>query len=271
MKYCLRYQKSKEAFMKKADELLIRYEADNLTLLDFLLENKEKRTIILIDEPERFFDDDELKKFIAFKEKYPDLNFTFCLDELNFLLIAALKENNFSFFTRIYVNNWDTFRGLLDLGVSDVYIVESMGFELDKCSAIAHEKNVKIRVFPNIAQSQWEDTMDIKKFFIRPEDVYVYEDYVDIFEFLGDIRKDETLYTIYAEDKEWYGDLTELITGLNTSFDSRFIIPKFAEIRVRCGKKCMKDNKCQICEMVSALSNSLKSKGVTVEYPNKEK
>lgn len=41
-----------------------------------------------------------------------------------------------------------------------------MGFELDKISKIAHNNNIKIRVFPNVAQSSWNDTQDIYKFLL---------------------------------------------------------------------------------------------------------
>ena len=57
-------------------------------------------------------------------------------------------------FTDIYVNNWDNLLKLLDKNVSDVYIVENMGFELDKIAEMAHQKGIAIRVFPNVAQSQ---------------------------------------------------------------------------------------------------------------------
>jgi hypothetical protein len=52
----------------------------------------------------------------------------------------------------------------LDYGVTDVFITEQLGFEVDKVAEIAHSKNVQVRAFPNVAQSQYEKLDDICKF-----------------------------------------------------------------------------------------------------------
>lgn len=83
-----------------------------------------------------------------------------------------------------------------------MYIVETLAFEIDKCGNKAHEAGVNIRILPNIAQSQFADTEDVKKFFVRPEDIHHYEPYVDTLEFLCDISKEATIYKIYAIDKK---------------------------------------------------------------------
>lgn len=44
--------------------------------------------------------------------------------------------------------------GLIKCGVSELYITDSLGFEIIKVAEIAHSKDVKIRVYPNVAQSQ---------------------------------------------------------------------------------------------------------------------
>ena len=49
-------------------------------------------------------------------------------------------------------------------------------------------------------------------------------------------------------------------------FDSRYIIPRFAETRIKCGKKCLKGGKCQICERIMQLANSLKKANLIVAY-----
>ena len=38
------------------------------------------------------------------------------------------------------------------LGVSDIYLVEQMMFEIKDASLAAHKAGVKVRTFPNIAQ-----------------------------------------------------------------------------------------------------------------------
>ena len=56
---------------------------------------------------------------------------------------------------------------------------KDLGFELPLVRAFCNEHGVRIRCFANVAQSRWEGTPIFKKFFIRPEDVDIYEDYVE--------------------------------------------------------------------------------------------
>ena len=57
----------------------------------------------------------------------------------------------------------------------------------------------------------------------------------------------------------------EIIIGLNSSLDSRYIIPRFALNRIKCGKKCLKDSKCQICNRILDLSKNLKEAKLIVQ------
>ena len=56
----------------------------------------------------------------------------------------------------------EDFLGYISLGVSDIYIGEDLGFELDKVSKIAKEHNIQIRTFPNIVQTQWKYASSLK-------------------------------------------------------------------------------------------------------------
>ena len=155
--------------------------------------------------------------------------------------------------------------GLISLGVSDVYIVEELCFEIDKVAEIAHSEGVNIRVFPNVAQSSWNDSDGITKFFIRPEDVYLYEPYIDVLEFFNSRKRENTLYKIYAIEKKWFGQLSELIVGLNDDIDSRYIASEFGDKRRACRKNCVKGGKCRICDRVVALSQVLEKNNLIVK------
>ena len=132
-------------------------------------------------------------------------------------------------------------------------------------------------MFPNVAQSSWEGTAALKKFFIRPEDVDAYEPYIDTFEFWDD--SDEyrnhqkhmniVLHHIYAIDKKWFGKLNEIIYGLDCDIDSRFTIPRFAEMRIKCNKKCMKGGSCNICDNIYDLSKTLEKAEIMVKIDKK--
>ena len=179
-------------------------------------------------------------------------------ETFDYQYVETITESGVPFFYANRINNWDEFIGLIELGVTDIYIVEDLAFELDKVSQIAHEENVKIRIFPNVAQSSWRDTPDIKKFWVRPEDIDFYSQYVDVCEFFGTVEQIPTLLKIYKEDKQWFGLLNEIIIGLKTPLDSRFTDPRFAEKRIRCGKSCRKSGKCKMCDLHVELSYVLK-------------
>ena len=210
---------------------------------DFQKEQEDKYNI-KIKLP--YYDEDKYQKII---EKYP--------------------ESKFFYATGVF--DWDTLYNFLIAGVSDIYIVDGLGFELDKISAIMHEKNIQIRVYPNIAQPVWGKVNSLQKFWIRPEDTEYYEDYIDIYEFAYDrYDQQKVYYDIYFNDKKWYGDLSEIIIGLTEHIDSTCLLPRFVEKRVGCNRQCLKYSKCQMCDVILQLANTLEKKELIIEM-EKEK
>lgn len=259
MKYCIDYHRGfKNA--DKADEFTITYTKKNDVLIDFLEKFKEKRINLFIKEEISYA---ELKLLKTIRNAYPNLFLKF--ESYNPENIEDIVESGVPFFFGNRVNNWDEFLGLIDLGVTDMYIVEDLCFELNKITPIAHDAEVQLRTYPNIAQSRWRDTSEIKKFWIRPEDISMYESYLDVLEFFGSESQVSVLLKIYKEDKKWFGPLNEIIIGIHSDLDSRFITPRFAEKRIRCGKECLKGGKCQMCERIVSLSKTLKSADLMVE------
>lgn len=270
MKYCLRYKREKEMLMNSADELLIKYDKKDTNLPEFMEQYKDKRIIIVVENEKDFIESNGILKIKALIESGKGYNLSVKLLNIDNDLISQLKENNISFFLDTYVFDWDTFTYISGLGVSDIYITESLGFELDRIGEMAHKKGINVRVFPNVAQSKWNDLSGIKKFFIRPEDTEYYEQYVDIYEFFGEVSKEGVLYEIYKESKEWFGDLSEIIIDLNEELDSRFILPSFGECRVNCGKRCLKGYPCCICDRVLETSKTLKENGLKLKKIDEE-
>ena len=151
------------------------------------------------------------------------------------------------------------------MGATDVYIVENLCFELDKISELVHSYNAAIRVYPNIAQSKWDDTPALKKFFIRPEDIDEYEKYIDTIEFYNVDKQIDIYYNIYKIKKQWFGKLNEIILDFNSEIDNKYIIPRFAEMRIKCGKNCFKGGHCRRCEVIEELSSSLEQSELVVK------
>ena len=77
-------------------------------------------------------------------------------------------------------------------------------------------------------------------------------------------------YNIYNSNL-WFGDLKEIIIGFDISLDSRFVVPRFAEKRIRCGRECLKGGNCQICFRIDELSKSLEKAGLMIKIDKDNK
>lgn len=273
MKYCINYS-NKSHIIDKVDEILIRYDKNKILELftQFIPAHLNQRIIVqLIEENNIDTIVNNLKKIISIYNENKDIKFDIQLPFYNQKFIEELKDTNLKYFFKAAANSWDKFTGLISQNVSDIYITDELAFELDKVAEIAHKNNIKVRIYPNVAQSRWDKLSDILKFFIRPEDIEMYEPYVDVCEFYGDkAQQIDTYYKIYQEDKKWFGDLQEIIIGLDSKIDSRYIIPRFAEKRIKCGKDCLKGGKCEMCKRILDLSKQLENAHLIVQI-DKEK
>lgn len=270
MKYCLPYNKytfDKE-FVNEADEWTIDYNPDDVTLFKFLDVYKDKRINFRIGDKIDIKEEVGIGFIKEITNKYPNL---YILIQQYSPEIKEILQNNEikNYFFSTYVSNIDLFYILVNSGASDIYIVESLGFDLDKISKVAKEKNVAIRIFPNVAQAISDEIPNLKRFFIRPEDIQDYEEYVDVCEFFYEDETCLNYLNIYKNMKEWYGDLSEIINGLNVNLDSRYILPRFGEVRAKCGKKCFKGEPCHICELIQESSGLLEEAGLVIEKEKK--
>lgn len=253
MRYCLPYIRGSK-YMDLAEEIIVPYDSKDVNFLKTLTSKEtmlKNRIIIDIKDDDDFIINHSENIFLTLKEDYSHINFA--LRFLNYnsnmdLIYGFCLNYKIPFFFSTYVRDLDTFHGLIDLGVSDLYIVEEMGFMLDKLGPLASAAGVSIRVFANVCQSSWKLGDTVKSFFIRPEDVPIYEPYVDVIEFFGEYSRQESMYRIYSINRKWYGNLQEIITGLKVELDSRYITPLWAAARLGCQKHCLKGTPCHICK-----------------------
>lgn len=273
MRYCVPYYKNFK-YMEEVDEVIVPYIKEDVNFIKSLT-SKEKlingTVIIHVQDIVDFYENECIGIFKGLKVNYPEVKFKLKFAEYSSVLdkfFATLVEHEIPFFFEERVRSWDVFHGLIDIGVSDIYIVEELGFSLNKLGPIAHAKNVSIRCFANVAQSMWERERSIKSFFVRPEDVPIYEPYVDVLEFFGTSQQIyETLYRVYAISKKWFGQLNELIIGLDSEVDSRTIPPSmFAKYRTKCEKRCLKGSTCDICNRFVDVAANFEENGLIFKY-----
>ena len=186
-------------------------------------------------------------------------NFAVRVDIIQNEVVEELKKQDIPFFYANYANTPDEIYGMIQRGVSDVYVTESLAFSIEKISPYYKTKGVNVRMIPNIAQYRKgfkENIPDPCKFFIRPEDVEIYEPYVDTFEIIAPDDRLSVLFEIY-NNRQWLGDLKDLIVGLEESFFNTGLVPYFGPERLKCGQKCMQE-KCNLCLQMKELSDKFK-------------
>ena len=262
MKYCIKYEPKLKISYAEADEIILPYDQNNRNIVNFLEKYQEKTIIFDLKE------ECDIKLLKAFIDKYPNLKIrlTQNLIKTNAEFFEKIFELKMPFFFEDHAYSWDTLYNLLYYSPTDIYITQELGFELDKIAKILHERGIQVRVFPNVAQAGGKNIDAIKTFFIRPEDIQYYEPFVDVCELYGHDRKAATYLKIYKKDQKWFGQLGEIIIGYKGILDSRFIIPIFAQARVKCGKKCLKGRKCHICERIEEAAETLKDNNLLIKH-----
>ena len=257
MRYAIRYYRGCRV-LDKANEIIIKYDKVDSALLNFVQKWKPNQRIVL--DVTELDDEDILKSIDIFKEAiklHKQMAVMLTKDQI----YTDIAMNNIPFFFFNGVYNLDELVWQTNLGVSDIYITGDLGFWLKDIYEVYHDK-VNIRVVPNEVQSPSVDYSDnFKKFFIRPEDVEMYEQYVDIFEFGGSLKAQPALYDIYR-DGRWMGDLSTIIIGLNESINTETIMPIFVA-RINCKKKCA-FGKCHICDHIKIAAQEIEDKGLVI-------
>ena len=256
MKFAIKFYQGCRT-LQKADEIIIKYNEKSASLIDFVQKWEEHQRIIVditeletpIEECLTIFEEarklhKEFAVLLSYNQDYVDL-----------------AEMNIPFFFIEGVSCFDDLANQIQLGVSDVYIINELGFNLEKISELCHKNNVQVRVYPNVAQSGSKLNMNtFQQFYIRPDAVQLYEEFVDVFEFFGPLDRQPVLYDIYY-DERWLGNLNEVILGLNKVVNNQTIMPYFDTSRIRCNKRC-NFGKCDICGAVENLGKALEEKGV---------
>ncbi len=236
--------------------------------LDEFIEKYKTHRINMIFDIE--FQEDDIKIIKALLEKYPECELISCFPFYQPNIEELLVENNIPHYYSEFITTWDKFQGFLSLEVTDIFIAEELAFSAKILSKNAKKNGKSLRAFCNVCQSSWDRTESIKTFFVRPEDIYLYDGIIDTFEFYVDSRnvtKINTLYEIYAKDQFWHGNLSQIIVGYIGDENSQYMLPRFGEHRLNCGKSCAQGIKpsCHICDKIIELEEFLKSEKIAVQ------
>lgn len=240
MKYSVQAHQPKD-FLQKVDEIKLQYK-DRETLYDYETWGlMDKDIVISIPYNEQDIDWDFLS---VMAEK---MNLTLALGSM--LMINECLKRHIKYYWNYPVSTYYDLEGVLYCGVSQVQLAAPLTFDLERVTEIIPEE-VKIRVVANMAYEYYLPHRDgIEGFFIRPEDVELYEPYIDIIEFMtSNLEQERQLFTIYTVDKKWPGNLRFIINNLDVDVDNRGLNgTNFAEERLVCGQKCKRNFSCNFC------------------------
>lgn len=169
----------------------------------------------------------------------------FIIETDNLRIIEACKLLKIKFYWGLPIDNLYDLQATMDLGSCYAKITTPLTHMLDKVNMY----DIKIRVSPNISYYETLPREDgVLGAWIRPEDEEVIEDFIQVYEFEDcDVKKEQALYRIYAEDKRWPGQLSYIITNLNYKGTNRLIPKRLAEHRMFCQQRCLAGAGCREC------------------------
>ena len=267
MKYSMYYYYGSR-HKDKIDEISIIYREKSLRLIDFAKERPEQQRLVLdITQLSNEVIEECFEIFAEAAKMHPNIAVKMLIKQAD---PQYLIDNNIDFFYEKFIGTWDELNSLINAGVSDVYITNELGFHMDEVSSYCHSKNINIRVFPNVAQSiDPFDNLDmLTKFFIRPEDVKIYEEYVDYMELWGRSSDLDFCYDIYKEGK-WLGLLNQIIIGYEGNELNRELSNMFGLYRTKCKKRCSYTG-CSICHRFGDLSLKMGEAGLGLDYSKED-
>ena len=148
--------------------------------------------------------------------------------------------------------------GVYFAGANEIIIGTPLTFDLPNVRKMIGD-DIILRTTCN---SAYEDYMHhfngICGFYIRPEDIPVYEEYINVITFdAKSLNQERRLFDIYHNDKNWPGNLNLLIKNLNADVDNRGIVEEFAKTRIKCQQKCMMGKPCRSCIMIFDYVNTI--------------
>lgn len=270
MNFAIPFTRKFNYFNQPNVEINIHYKPKVKELDDFISKYSQKRINLIFQEGE-FDKERDLPLIEAFREKYPQCELIMRLPVYSRQIQSFLAQKQLPHYYYILANRWGIFNGLLNTSVTDIYISEDLCFSLDIIQQKVKDKNKKIRTFCNVCQTTWPEEESLRTFFIRPEDVFLYNKYIDVVEFF-EAEKDKnalnTLYNLYNKGERWAGPLKEIIKGFKGDTDSYYLFSRFGEKRLDCGKRCNVSN-CSFCVQAASLADTLKQNKIGIFYKNK--
>lgn len=169
-------------------------------------------------------------------------------------IMKELISKGYNAYYGYWVSDWELFTNLQNLGVSDIRIDGPLGFQTELLAKA--KKNTKIRCYPHYSASASIMPPAANHFFIRPEDVCLYEDAIDILDLREpDPERQQTLFNVYNRGTFDY-DISLLIHNVPSDVNN-VGLKDFAHERLHCKQRCKQPN--SHCDLCNAKFNYIKA------------
>lgn len=264
MKYSLPFYAG-NPYLNKADEISIRYTAaDEAALSEFLDQHTHQRVVLRIPQSSGLTDKNYYYLQELFK-LYAAGSVICCFDTLTLSSAQAALPHFFAYDCK----DIEEIVALAAQGVTDIYVGSNLGYQLD---IIRKMVQCNIRFRPNLIQNAFAFSDIETQFFIRPEDIQLYEPYIDYIEFYYiNIKDTATAYKAYCINHRYDGWLSNIIFNAPAKIHNSCVTSVMAAERLKCHKSCVyAQSTCKICAHCYELAQTLYAKLHTIRLNEKK-
>lgn len=148
--------------------------------------------------------------------------------------------------------------------VSDILIAEPLTFNMENIKKGIKDEGISVRVNPALSKHNYalENTNDpsINHFWIIPEYVYLYEDYIDVLELSDEsVSRQETLCRTYINYDTYGNNLKFLIKNFDIDIIPNVLDEKFFKRRLNCNQTCLiSSQNCHYCSTFAKFNTQIK-------------
>ena len=168
MKYCANYHKDFR-YLDKVDEIIIKYQNQTQKQLIDFLETVRAEVRVIVKLEDNSLNIDKATEIFA-NAKVIHSNLAVMLSGPDAAFSDRLREKNIPFFYFSLVDKWDVLMSYLAVGVSDVYIVNELGFDLKDVS----KEIINAKIFRNIVIVKNKNKPgELSKIYLLEGDKYV--------------------------------------------------------------------------------------------------
>ena len=212
--------------------------------------------------------EDSIKELI---DQCPNLYIKLRPDQL--YLVGFLRKEKIKFF---FGNDIPCYSiGMLDFminqGTSDIYIYDSLFYNLEEVKKKCNNNNVAIRLVLNKIPSLRPDAgFNFQAPIFTPRDFPFLNEYIDTAEFDCYINDGKgynwnqfnVLYKVWFKNQNWIGELKEINKDVKIFIPVNSLLPNLWDKKFHCEQQCLYGIKCTRCEDILEIAQWLNAEGI---------